>query len=381
MSRFKGKVSLYTRTDGKYRLTDSRAFYAEGTVFILRYEKDRKRVWETLDAKDFASARRMALERELALASGAQPKPKPESAGNKAPENSLSIAIDKHIDSLYAEGEHKTKTIKSKQTILREFAAWAVVNAAGRGPDQIGRPDLMAWRDKLMKQGQSERTAINKRIHVVAFLRACGVRGILTKKDWRAMKLLQRRNTRRAYSKAEITALRKAATLDERDVIEFFGTTGMRKNQGVATRWTDIDFRDRVARVPEGVGTTEGKKPRAAKLGVELVARLEARKLRYPGTTYVFETRNGTPADHIDRLVRNAAARAGINLTDKSPLHSLRKTFATRLLNDGGYDMYKVSQLLGHCSIHTTELYASFDADGEHAGDDIEKILAAGVSL
>jgi len=40
--------------------------------------------------------------------------------------------------------------------------------------------------------------------------------------------------------------------------------------------------------------------------------------------------------------------------------------------------MYRVSKLLGHASIHTTELYASFDADSETAGDDIEKALSAG---
>ena len=187
----------------------------------------------------------------------------------------------------------------------------------------------MAWRDSLMKRGQAERTANNKLVHVVSFLHACGLRDILTKKDWRSMKAQQRRTTRRAYSKAEIAALRKAATDNERDVIEFLVSTGMRKNQAIATKWTDIDFLNRVARVPEGVGFTENERRfRAAKLGGELVARLQARRLREPGATYVFETRNGTPDDHIDRLVIGAAERAGVSLDGKSVLHSLRKTFS-----------------------------------------------------
>jgi integrase len=61
----------------------------------------------------------------------------------------------------------------------------------------------------------------------------------------------------------------------------------------------------------------------------------------------------------------------------KSALHSLRKTFATRPLNDAGYDVYKVSKLLGHSDVKTTELYLEFDSDAETAGDDIEEALAA----
>lgn len=372
-------VSLYTRINGKYTIAPMRGIYAEGTVFVLRYEKDRRRVWETLDAKDFAEARKLCLEKELALASPPQPKPLRPAVKTlpavHADSTNLSAAIDRHIDALWSEGELMPKTIRQKQQILRQFAS---ANPAIASANEIGRPDLMQYKDRLMSEGNAERTANNKLVHVVSFLHACGMRDILTKKDWRSFKAQGRRNTRSAYTKVEIAALRKVATEDERDVLEFLVGTGMRKNQAVQTRWSDVDFLNRVVSVPDGVGTTEIKKARAAKLGTELLARLEARRLRHPDTTYVFETKNGTPDDHIDRMVTNAAERAGINLAGKSVLHSLRKTFATRLLNSG-YDMYRVSKLLGHANISTTELYASFDADSESAGDDIERALAAGV--
>ena len=97
MPRLSSNVSLYTRTDGKYRLTDDRAFYAEGTAFVLRYElrsgKDRRRVWETLAAKDHATARRIKLEKELALAS---PPPKP--VASEAPEDAARRSrSDEHL--------------------------------------------------------------------------------------------------------------------------------------------------------------------------------------------------------------------------------------------------------------------------------------------
>jgi integrase/recombinase XerD len=379
------RVSLYWRDSKGYHFADPRRVLTDDTQFVLRYEEDGKRKWETLPkGLRHIEARRAVSEKELALANPVpvQPKPRPQPSpvsaktlpAAPAQKTDLSSVIDRHIDSLYAEAELKPKTIRSKQQILRDFAAWA----GGRSLEEMDRALLMAWRERLLAEGYADRTANNKLVHVVSFLHACGLRGILAKKDWRSMKAQQRRTTRRAYSKAEIAAMRKAATEDERDVIEFLVGTGMRKNQAVATRWADIDFLNRVARVPEGVGTTETKKPRAAKLGAELLARLQTRRLRCPGTTYVFETRNGTPDDHIDRMVANAAKRGGVNLAGKSVLHSLRKTFATRLLNDAGYDVYRVSKLLGHSDVKTTELYLEFDSDAETAGDDIEEALAAG---
>jgi site-specific recombinase XerD len=96
---------------------------------------------------------------------------------------------------------------------------------------------------------------------------------------------------------------------------------------------------------------------------------------------------NGALTRHqLAARVRNcphlAAVGSGgtsINLAGKSVLHSLRKTFATRLLNDGDYDVYKVSKLIGHSDVKTTELYLEFDSDAETAGDDIEEALATGI--
>jgi site-specific recombinase XerD len=366
------KVTIYTREHSSRKLRRAKAkFYEEGTVFVLRHGK----TWETLGPIPFADAKAVALQKELDIHIGRRmqlPVPRPQKQAVAPAKTDLLSAIDRHIDGLYAEGEHKVQTVKSKHHILREFAAWV----GGRSPEQIDRAVLMAYKDWLVSEGYAERSGNNRLTHIASFLHALGMRGILTKKDWRGMKLLARRTTKRAYSKAEITALRNAATEDERDVIEFLLTTGMRKNQACATKWSDISFLNKTVRVPEGVGTTSTKKARAATLGTELLARLQARRLRYPNTTWLFETSTGTADQHIGSFVERAAKRAGLSLEGLSTLHSLRKTFATRLLN-AGYDMYKVSKLLGHSDIHTTELYASFDSDSESAGDDIERALAA----
>jgi hypothetical protein len=64
-------AAIYGRDrDGKYHKCDLRGVYPRNdTTFVLRYEAERDRsVWEKLPAgTDYSAARRMALEKELAL--------------------------------------------------------------------------------------------------------------------------------------------------------------------------------------------------------------------------------------------------------------------------------------------------------------------------
>jgi hypothetical protein len=62
-------VSLYIRRkDDRYEKCGPKAVYVLGTTFVLRYELEGRRRWEKLPSGvDYATGKRMALEKELAL--------------------------------------------------------------------------------------------------------------------------------------------------------------------------------------------------------------------------------------------------------------------------------------------------------------------------
>jgi integrase len=79
---------------------------------------------------------------------------------------------------------------------------------------------------------------------------------------------------------------------------------------------------------------------------------------------YVFEGKDGNPRGYVYQGINKAIQRSGVNNPDvvtekggKVTIHTLRHTFATRLVQNG-VSLAKVSKLLGHASITTTEIYA-----------------------
>jgi integrase len=175
-------------------------------------------------------------------------------------------------------------------------------------------------------------------------------------------------------------------TPNERFVVQLLRWTGIRAGEAQSLRICDIDLtagaeqlQIRESKTPSGIRQI----PLAPEFLPELnkwLAHQSQRSLAYPNAP-LLATSHGTPMHHsyIWRVVKRVAYKAGVrevactcgsprsayhgvgcprtasgeNLSDVEP-HTLRRTYATTLLNSGA-SLHVVSRLLGHSSVAVTQ--------------------------
>jgi integrase/recombinase XerD len=128
---------------------------------------------------------------------------------------------------------------------------------------------------------------------------------------------------------------------------------GLRISEACRLRPEDIDSKRMVIHIRAG----KGKRDRYTILSARFLAFLRDYYRRYRPVGWLFPGR--TAAGHISpevaRRVFHAAVTAA-GLAKKMTPHGLRHCFATHLL-ESGVDIKVIQTLLGHGSLHTTEIY------------------------
>jgi len=142
-------------------------------------------------------------------------------------------------------------------------------------------------------------------------------------------------------------------------VVEILYWTGMRRNELVNLKITDIDFDRSLLRV-----FGKGKKYRLIPLDINILDQIryyqnlkqEFFKNRDFNKTYLIVSNRGNRpyAKLINRIVNRFLT--DITTIEKKSPHVLRHTFATHLLNNGA-DINDIKELLGHSSLAATEIY------------------------
>lgn len=120
--------------------------------------------------------------------------------------------------------------------------------------------------------------------------------------------------------------------------------TGLRRTEGLALRWADVDLRGGTLTIPE----PKNHEPHQLPLPRFVHSRLEARRRANPRDLYVFQRRipvDGEPAPLTEprAYLQRVKARSGVNF---SP-HDLRRTFAT-VAEGAEISPYALKRLLNH---------------------------------
>lgn len=362
------KVSLYIRHNGsrKYEKLTGKSMFAggnfpAGTIFVLRYVRDGKRIFETLkDCPNLKTAHEQRLTREIDLLRGtsAAPAPRPAPTPKPVPQASapaspgtlmLDAAIDRYQENVALKS---SKTSNGYGYTLQQFYK----SAQNKPLTEVSKQDLYDFIAYMRREGLSDRTIHNRVGEVVTFLRHFGIKDVTLRVKYMEKKV-------RAYRPDELKALFAATTPDEWLLFQFFLCTGVREQEAMNAEWNDVDFVDCLFTVKAKPGwTPKDYEEREVPIPDFLVAALKKRMLETKGKL-IFPTKDGKREGHMLRKLQYLAKRAG--LVGEFGLHKFRKTYAT-LQHKAGVDARTIQKRLGHSDLSTTLAYL----EGEDARSD-----------
>jgi integrase/recombinase XerC len=138
-------------------------------------------------------------------------------------------------------------------------------------------------------------------------------------------------------------------------MVELFYSTGMRRNELINIKMTDIDYVNEIVKVL-GKRNKERYIPLLKTVKESLLKYSAIRENLEIKEPYLFLTKNGKKIyDTLVYRTINNYFSAVSSKVKKSP-HVIRHSFATHLLNEGA-DLNAVKELLGHSSLASTQIY------------------------
>ena len=212
--------------------------------------------------------------------------------------------------------------------------------------------DIRHWREALgrTRQQNSIRVYILRLRAVIGYLNVRGIECI----DARLIPIPKREATVPVYlTEQEVDAMITSAyNLRNAFIVSLLYSSGIRLSELISlNRGQIVDRRFTV------IG--KGKKPRLCFIDERteqlMDAYLKSRHDHNSALVVSFENKARMTATNVQLLVRNSAARAGID--KKVTPHTLRHSFATNFLRNNG-NMRYLSAMLGHASLETTMMYA-----------------------
>lgn len=144
-------------------------------------------------------------------------------------------------------------------------------------------------------------------------------------------------------------------------IFSTFIFTGLRKQELLNLKYTDIDLDNLTLFVRQGKGNKDRIIPISYNLAQTLKKYLDERKRLNKTNPELFSSLRGNvgfTANGLKKLIDQVRLSSGV----KFSAHKLRHTFATLML-EGGCDIYSLSKMMGHSDIKTTTIYLSASAE------------------
>lgn len=274
-------------------------------------------------------------------------------------------ALDKFVEYLENEREYSQHTIQNYRFSLEKLSdyfweSYQVIPEI----EEIELDDLRPFLGWLHDMGLSKNTIRLRVASVKSFFKFCMSRKYISKNPASII------TTPKTEKKLPSYMLDKelANMLDEIDsdipfesgikaLIELIYSSGLRISEALSLNTNDIDFDAKSVKI-----TGKGRKQRIVPVGKSAISSIKE-YLKHRGTLL---KNNSEPALFLSKSGKrlypvaayryiNAKMKGNTEAKQKSP-HILRHSFATHMM-DNGADINSVSDMLGHSSLSTTQIY------------------------
>ena len=182
----------------------------------------------------------------------------------------------------------------------------------------------------------------------------------ISKNPTAGIPLLEENNQKERYLTAEearklVGALRSSCNVMLQYIIPMLILTGARKMEVQCARWEDINWEQRIWRIPISKSGKARHVPISdgALIILESIPRIEGCQWIFPNPKTHKPYKSFYGSWHT--------ARKSVGLSDVR-IHDLRHSFASFLVNSGR-SLYEVQRILGHTQISTTQRYAHLSQD------------------
>ena len=238
------------------------------------------------------------------------------------------------------------KTLKSYLFFNQKF-----LNFIKKAPLEVQVPDIKSYLANLVDTHSS--STVNLAFSALRFFYE-----EILKKDLTDIKVSKReKKLPSVLTKDEVRSLILATRNKKSNfIIRFLYSTGLRVSEFVNLKKTDLDLNEKTGWVRFG----KGKKDRMFILPESLIQELQQHSA-IGDSQYLFSGKKGQlTTRNIQKIVALSARRA--NIKKKVSPHTLRHSFATHLL-EGGTNIRKIQELLGHSNLQTTQMYTHISFD------------------
>ncbi|MCU0427857.1 MAG: tyrosine recombinase [Candidatus Kapabacteria bacterium] len=279
----------------------------------------------------------------------------------------MQLHIAQHQFLLYCETEraYSPLTVETYSFALDRFCGF-LQEMFGEIPaiERLRTIDLRSFPGWLHDQGHQNNTIRKYLAAVKSLFKFAHRRGIISKNPASAVPAPKREKKLPNFlQQDEVTATLQqfdttsAEGLRNQAIAELLYSSGLRVSELTSLTLNAVDTYNHTVRVL-GKGRKERIVPVGSKALSALQAWTEARQewVTPESASVLFLSPKGLPmsSSQVYRVI-NRAMQTTTEARQKSP-HVLRHSFATHLL-DNGADIYAVSQMLGHASLSTTQVY------------------------